>query len=425
MGMKKIVLIMLLMFAGMEYGWCNCLMADTNPHETHNRKAEKERIIKVRKALDQARVNIKKGSNLENTEKQMRELLKDSANQRIMPLRLTLCEAIAKQYESGNEKLFLKEKYDTAALFNIAQRMFLAYNELDSMDAKPDNKGVVTLKYRRSNAAMLARYHKNLYSGGIFYLNHQKYKEAWSIIDTYLSAYEWPLFSSDKIKKDSLMMSHAAYISLISGYLCSDFQKALKYEDMVLSYTPKHESILECLSEIYYEKEDLEQYEKYLRLGLESYPKSTYFFSYLIEYYNNYGMSQKAMSLVDEMTAKDSTNILFMKVKQVLLLNKGRYDECISLGNSIIALDDSIPDVYYNVALAIYNQSLVLEEDASLKTREKKKQMNEMYRKCLPYIEKYRAMKPEEKDKWMPILYTIYLNLNMGKEFDEILKLKQ
>lgn len=416
------------MFAGMEYGWCGVNMDNENTRERHTRhkptKAEKEKIAQVKKVLDQTKTNIKKGNGLENSEKQLRELLKDSAIHRTMPIRIALCETIAKQYEIGNEKLFLREKYDTAALFNIAQRMFLAYNELDSVDAAHSQRVGGALRYRKANAALLSPFHKNLYGGGVFYLNHQKYKEAWSIIDTYLSSYDWQLFSSENIKKEPLTMAHAAYIALISGYLCGDFQKALKYEDLVLSYTPKHESILECLSEIYYEQENMEQYEKYLRTGLEAYPTSTYFFSYLIEYYNNYGMSQKAMALVDEMTAKDSTNILFMKVKQVLLLNKGKYDECIKLGDRIIALSDSIPDVYYNVALAVYNEALLVEDDSSLSLREKKKRMNALYKKCLPYIEKYRAMKPEEKDKWRPILYTIYLNLNMGKEFDEIVKMK-
>ena len=29
-------------------------------------------------------------------------------------------------------------------------------------------------------------------------------------------------------------------------------------------------------------------------------------------------------------------------------------------------------------------------------------------------------MMPKEQDKWAPVLYRIYLNLNMGKQFDEI-----
>ena len=35
-------------------------------------------------------------------------------------------------------------------------------------------------------------------------------------------------------------------------------------------------------------------------------------------------------------------------------------------------------------------------------------------------MERYRALKPEETDKWAAALYNIYLKLNMGLEFEEI-----
>ena len=35
-------------------------------------------------------------------------------------------------------------------------------------------------------------------------------------------------------------------------------------------------------------------------------------------------------------------------------------------------------------------------------------------------MERVRQLQPENKDRWAPLLYRIYLNLNMGKEFDEM-----
>lgn len=46
------------------------------------------------------------------------------------------------------------------------------------------------------------------------------------------------------------------------------------------------------------------------------------------------------------------------------------------------------------------------------------------YREALPYLEKYREITPDRKDNWLSPLYTIYLNLNMGKKFDEIDKIR-
>ena len=35
-------------------------------------------------------------------------------------------------------------------------------------------------------------------------------------------------------------------------------------------------------------------------------------------------------------------------------------------------------------------------------------------------MERYRQLAPDQQRKWGPVLYRIYLNLNMGRQFDEI-----
>ena len=35
-------------------------------------------------------------------------------------------------------------------------------------------------------------------------------------------------------------------------------------------------------------------------------------------------------------------------------------------------------------------------------------------------MEDYRRLAADEKQRWAPALYRIYLNLNMGKQFEEI-----
>ena len=59
------------------------------------------------------------------------------------------------------------------------------------------------------------------------------------------------------------------------------------------------------------------------------------------------------------------------------------------------------------------------------RTRKKKEAVNELYRKSLPYMETFRKMAPEQQTKWVPALYAIYLNLNMGREFEEIDKMRE
>lgn len=426
--MKRIVFLMIMMFAGIGNAWCGIALDDHNTQKTQNttdaRKREKARKANVKKQLDQARQNIKKGSNLENTEKQMRELLKDSLNRNDLNIRIALYDAIRKQYEQGNEKLFLKQKYDTAVLFNIAQRMFLELNNLDSIDALPDAEGKVRLKYRKSHANTLKPYHKNLYGGGIYFLNHQKYKESISCLDTYLSAIEWPLFSSDRLPVDSTTIHHAGYISLLAGYLQGDVKSALKYEDLALKFEPRIENTLQYLAELHLQNGDTLKYEQYLCEGVDKFPRSQFFFPHLIDFYCNNGLADKAMKVTENVLKKDSLNVLFLRARQMIFLNRGNYDECIEIGEKILAIDDSLADVNYNVGLAYYNKALEINNQSGMKLRERTKKVNALYAKCRPYMERYRALMPEEKERWRPILYAIYLNLNLGKEFDEIQRLK-
>ena len=77
-------------------------------------------------------------------------------------------------------------------------------------------------------------------------------------------------------------------------------------------------------------------------------------------------------------------------------------------------MDEQMADAYYNAGTACMNMALGMDP------RNHKKQIKKMYQKALPYMETYRQLAPQAKDKWAPALYRIYFNLNMGKQFDEI-----
>ena len=115
-----------------------------------------------KKEISQAQAYIKSGKNLDKAEENMRKLLEDTANSQNLKIWHTLTEAIRMQYEQGNEQLYLKQKYDTASLFNTELRMFQAYEAMDSVDARPDAKGHRGLKYRKRNSEYLSLYRKNL-----------------------------------------------------------------------------------------------------------------------------------------------------------------------------------------------------------------------------------------------------------------------
>ena len=108
-----------------------------------------------KKEISQAKSYIKSGSDLDKAESLMTGLLKDSANRSNIKIYALWFQAVKGQYEAANEKLYLKQKYDTAAFYNLARRLQQVAFSLDSLDVRPDHKGRVRPVFRKDNAAML------------------------------------------------------------------------------------------------------------------------------------------------------------------------------------------------------------------------------------------------------------------------------
>jgi hypothetical protein len=62
--------------------------------------------------------------------------------------------------------------------------------------------------------------------------------------------------------------------------------------------------------------------------------------------------------------------------------------------------------------------------DKLLRQNKKQKQkIIQYFTQSMPYLEKYRALAPDQQSRWALPLYTIYLYLNKGEQFDEMDKI--
>ena len=91
-----------------------------------------------KKDMVTVKTNLKKDKELEKSESLLRKYIVDSAFVENKSLHLMLIECLRKQYDAGNEKMYLKEKIDTANIFRINLKQFWAVEAFDSLDAKPN-----------------------------------------------------------------------------------------------------------------------------------------------------------------------------------------------------------------------------------------------------------------------------------------------
>ncbi len=373
-----------------------------------------------KKELAQAKVSLKTGRDLDQSQKALEKLLKDSVNRRKAKVWTTLFRVMKKKYEDGNEKLYLKQKTDTAALFDITKEMFGLLFAYDSIDAFPNRKGQVRPAYRKRHAEELCGFRANLYNGGTFFVRKANFAHAYDFFDTYLDCASQPLFEGYDFRsgKSGRQLAEAAYWATYCGYKTRNVPKTLKYALLAQTDTSKLPYTLQYIAEAYSQQGDSADYLQTLERGFTAYPLHHYFFPRLIDGLTAQNKLEAAVDVTNRALACDSTNLLFLYAKATLLLNLGRNEECIALSDRMTALNDTLDTPYFNKGTALLNQATELERRDD--GRKMKAALRRIYEQARPCFERYRKLAPDQKEKWGIPLYRIYFKLNMGKQFEEI-----
>lgn len=371
-----------------------------------------------RKELSQARTYLKsRNKNYTQAEQLMTGLLNDSANRTNKHVYQVWLEAVKGQYDQANERMYLKQKQDTAAFFNLARKMFTIAETVDSLDQLPDKRGRIIPEYRQKNAAMLNVYRPNIFNGGTFFIRKNQWKEAFNFMDTYIRCAEQPLFSQYQYEEKDQRLPEAAYWATYSAYKLNDADLTLRHQKLALCDTLHQHYTLQFLAEAYRWKNDETNYIAMLEDGFRQYPLVNYFFPRLIDAYTAKQDYDKALQLADKAIQECDTCELFLFAKSSILLRLERWDESIRYSRLAMNQNDSLPEPYFNAGMAYLNLAKGLSPTSD------KKLFADYYQRARTYMEYYRLLMPKEKDKWAPPLYQIYLNLNLGKQFDEIDKI--
>ena len=360
-------------------------------------------VLAQRKELSQARTFIK-NKKYDDADKLVSPLLKDSANRQNKRVWDALYDIVHGKYAQANERLYLKQKQDTAAFFALARRMVSVAETLDSL----------TNDDRKSHSAEQHVHRVNLFNGGIYYVRKSKWKDAYDFMEAYIDCARQPLFEAYHYDSLDQRMPQAAYWATYSGYMLHDPVLTLRHRQLALRDSSKADFTLQFIAEARLWLKDQELYLYTLQEGFRRYPLFPYFFPRLFDVYTSRGEYDRALAVADSALAVSDSSQLFLFAKSTTLLAMGRYAESIKIGEKLISINDSLPEPYFNVGTAYINIA------DRLDTKKERKLVKQAYQKAMPFMERYRELMPGEKQKWGPALYRIYLNLNMGKQFDEI-----
>ena len=370
-----------------------------------------------RRQLQEARLILKGDKDYDKAETMMLNLLNDSThleyrdNPRIYDMWL---QSVEKQYSQLNEMMYKKQEVDTVQLFDLTHRLFMIGERLDSIDMRPDKKGRVSPEYRKDNASRLIGYRPNLFFGGTYHLRKGDYPRAYDFFERYIDCTRQPLFSEQHLDSTDSRLPEAAYWATYSAYRQQNAVQTLRYRELALRDTSRMQYTLQYIAEARHWLKDDSLYMETLREGFLRYPRNPYFFPRLMDYYTSRNENNLALETVNHAIAANDSSQLTLFAKATVLFNLGRFNESIVVNEMLLQRNDSFPDPYYNIGICYMNKALEFD------VLHDKKTLRRVYQKARQYMERYRELAPKEQQKWGPALYRIYLNLNMGKQFDEI-----
>jgi hypothetical protein len=376
----------------------------------------------LKKDLAQVKASLKTGKELDKAERIMNDVLAQPDNRKEVKTWLLLFDVIKKKYDQGNERLYLQQSADTVTMYDLTKKMCLTLKSIDSVEVVNANGDASRLKYRKKHAEALFTYKPNLFFGGTYFMSKKMYDKAYDFFSLYIDCAQMPIFTGYDILNSDTKLPRAAFFSVFCGYKLHAPELALRYLPLAEKDKERHEYLLQYLADVYLSQNNTDKYMAILKEGFQDYPTQTYFYTRLIEHYSKNNNWASANEYIDQALTAMPEHLWLRVAKTTILLNLGRYDACIALCDSIIASHKDLPEVYLNAGLAYFNRAVEAEKTAKT-SRDLKKKVAASYRSALPYMEQYRRLEPKDESRWLLPLYTIYLNLNMGKEFEEMDKL--
>lgn len=154
------------------------------------------------------------------------------------------------------------------------------------------------------------------------------------------------------------------------------------------------------------------------------FPQEPWFLQNLINYYIFSGQEQTAIDYLVQAIEREPNVAQYHLIKGNLDENQGNYEAALADFDAALAIDPKMADAEAGKGRVYYNQAVKLNEAAAniSDNKEYKKaldEMNEVFRKSLPFFEKAHEMAPEERS-YIQTLKGLYYRFGMEEKENEM-----
>ncbi len=360
-----------------------------------------QKTMTMKKRFREAHSSIKAGSGQENIERILLDSMAlPTITDKIKAEGYHLCALLEQSMNDGlNMKAYLKQNLDTIKLYNTILSIYRHTLKSDSLDEKG--------RFEDKNRKLRALHRENLLGGGKFLYRKAKWSEAYSFFDMFLK--------TSTADTDSVL-GRVAYWATVCGMNVNNPFHVLEYVNTAIALSPEalQPALAEYKARSYVHIGDSSRWLEVLEEGVDRYPAHNYFFLNLMDYYMRHGQAERGLAVTDSLLRTVGDRAVYWFAMSMFALAQGDYEKCVAMSDECLKREPDNVDALYNKGISLLN--MTLEEKSQSRRRV-------LFRHALEPMERVRELSPDDLQRWGNPLYRIYLNLNMGKKFEEIDKL--
>jgi tetratricopeptide (TPR) repeat protein len=379
--------------------------------------------------LKQAKATFKKGD-VKELQKMVDKIIVDPSTKNDPDTWYVSGRVQQRKAEQQMEKAYLRKPYDTLTIYNSVLNMtqyFLRCDSLAQLETKP---GKIN-KYRKDMHQSILADKGNLLNGGIYYYNHAtegdtvNLSKARDFFGTYVDATMSDMFALDNLLPRDSVFSQVAYYASLAAVRIGDYPSVLKYAPYAEDDATVGQYAMEFLAQAYKQNGNTTAWVETLKRAIEKHPQDDYFFANLIDYYGSQDKYDEALEFANGMLAKAPGNYYYLFVKGFLYHSMKRYNDALAYYKRSIKANPDYAEAYSNVGLVYCLQAQDFSQEAVTDIKDPRypvdqAQLKSYYENALPYYEKARQLKPNDRTLWLNGLHRVYYNLSMGDKFNEI-----
>ena len=321
-----------------------------------------------------------------------------------------------KAYTEGFKKAAIDQNADRTEMYTALTASVPSWLKVYEIESLPNEKGKVNLKYTKKLREVLHNDYLQLFNGGAWFLQSNKYAEGVNALEKFLDVKKAPLFADDKdvAAIDSNAMN-AAYYAIGAASSLKDYDRVISLFNRFGSFALNTKDVHQWAVSAYFAKKDSVGAIPVLVEAVKASPEEPYFLVNLVTTYQKAGKEAEANKLLDDRIAANPNDATALLVKGSIIEDKN-LKEALQWYYKAAKADAKNVNAFIYLGAGLYNAAAKIYENTNV-TQAMAKTADDLLHASIPVLEIAYKTRP---DNIKGMLGSIYYQLKMTDKRDAL-----